>query len=353
VYVSLRDGGTTDTRPGVPGYRGEEYVGTVKSYEGDGTYMVIPSGSQTGKCYFKPEHEANMTEHRLPVSYGPTLRSDLGSSVRGREKLRGRVDKEKRLREEAQLKVEEVERKLKRQRQRIEKGRKTAEREREKRVDAEKDLESLMRGGGGGGAALTRKGREVQETFLNSSEEVQRLRAAAEAAEAAKIKLEVELGRKGREVERSKQGEQAAVQQAEEERAKKTVVQTRLENEERKRKAAEAEVGKAKKARATAESMQATADAEVARMAEELGEMDVEVDELREELFRARSLMPKVAQAQLDMLLLESRAIDTKSTVSLIGALGKKGEMYSQDVIELGMELMEKGLTAPQVSEVE
>jgi len=91
-------------------------------------------------------------------------------------------------------------------------------------------------------------------------------------------------------------------------------------------------------------------------MAEELGEKDVEVDELRDELFRARSLMPKVAQAQLDMLVFESRAIDTKSTVStvsLIGALGKKGEMYSQDVIELGMELMEKGLTAPQVSEVE
>ena len=43
------------------------------------------------------------------------------------------------------------------------------------------------------------------------------------------------------------------------------------------------------------------------------------------------------------MLVFESRAIETKSTVSLIGALGKKGEMYSQDVKELGMELMRDG----------
>ena len=352
MYVRLVDGGTTDTRPGVRGYRGEEYFGTVESYAGGGTYMVRSSGSQTSKCGLKPEHEVNMTEHRPVASYGPILRSDLGSSVRGRDKLRGRLDKEKRLREVAEENLEEAERKLKRLRQRIEKGMETAEREREKRVDAEKDLNTLMRGGGGGGA-LTRKGREVQETFMNTSEEVQQMRAAAKAAEAAKIKLEVELGRKGREVERSKQGEQDAVQQAEEDRAKQTVAQTRFENEERKRKAAEAALGNAKKARATAEAKSATAEAEVVRMAEELGGMDVEVDELRDELFRARSLMPKVAQAQLDMLLLESRAIDTKSTVSLIGALGKKGEMYSQDVIELGMELMEKGLTAPQVSEVE
>jgi hypothetical protein len=218
--------------------------------------------------------------------------------VRGRDKLRCRVDNEKRSKEKAQDELRSVERKLKRQRWQTSKARADAERERERRRDAENDTCTLVRGEGVGGTALTRIGRAVQDTIVQNSDEMKRTQAEAAKAKGEKRRLEVAVGRVGRELVCSKESEQAAVQQAEEERAKKTVAQTRLENEERKRKAAEAEVGNAKKARATAESKRATAEAEVARMAEELGEMDVEVDELRDELFRARSLMPKVAQAQ-------------------------------------------------------
>lgn len=63
-------------------------------------------------------------------------------------------------------------------------------------------------------------------------------------------------------------------------------------------------------------------------------------------------LLSPAAREELDFLVDASKEVDTEQTVSLIAELGKKGERWSQDIIELGMELMEKGLTAPQAEQV-
>ena len=99
-----------------------------------------------------------------------------------------------------------------------------------------------------------------------------------------------------------------------------------------------------------AEKGKEAAETEVGSLAQALGEREAEIAELRAELARARGLMSGPAQKQLDSLIEERKKVSTEPTVSLIGALGMKGELWSQDVIELGMELMEKGLTAPQVT---
>lgn len=96
------------------------------------------------------------------------------------------------------------------------------------------------------------------------------------------------------------------------------------------------------------------AEWETARMAQELGELENNFAEMSAELKVAVERMSKAERQEFDSLVQESRSVEpttptTPTTVSLVGALGKKNQLWSQDVIELGMELMEKGLTAPQV----
>ena len=71
---------------------------------------------------------------------------------------------------------------------------------------------------------------------------------------------------------------------------------------------------------------------------------------MTKELLRARNLLSVSEKAELDILV-QAQEVDVEGP-SLIGVLGKKGERWSQDVIEIGMELMEKGLSARQAEAV-
>jgi hypothetical protein len=78
--------------------------------------------------------------------------------------------------------------------------------------------------------------------------------------------------------------------------------------------------------------------------------MDQSIDEMTKELLRARELLSDSGKAELDILV-QAQEVEVEEP-SLIGVLGKKGERWSQDVIEIGMELMEKGLSARQAEAV-
>jgi hypothetical protein len=80
-------------------------------------------------------------------------------------------------------------------------------------------------------------------------------------------------------------------------------------------------------------------------MAEELGDKDQSSDDMAKELRHARGLLSEPGKAELGILV-QSQEEKEVEAPSLIGVLGKKGERWSQDVIEIGMELMEKGLSA-------
>jgi hypothetical protein len=111
------------------------------------------------------------------------------------------------------------------------------------------------------------------------------------------------------------------------------------------KKSAEAADAKIKRA----EGQAAAAEADSAKMAEELGDMDKSLDEMTKELLRARALLSQSEKAELDILV---QAQEVEEGPSLVGVLGKKDERWSQDVIEIGMELIEKGLSARQAEAV-
>ena len=62
------------------------------------------------------------------------------------------------------------------------------------------------------------------------------------------------------------------------------------------------------------------------------------------------ALLDKESLAEYERLK-ENRACD-RPKVALWRELGMRGERYSQDVVELGLELMSKGLTAEQAVSV-
>ena len=111
------------------------------------------------------------------------------------------------------------------------------------------------------------------------------------------------------------------------------------------KKSAEAADAKVKRA----EGQAAAAEADSAKMAEELGDMVESLDEMTKELLRARALLSDSEKAELDILV---QAQEVEEGPSLVGVLGKKDERWSQDVIEIGMELIEKGLSARQAEAV-
>ena len=220
--------------------------------------------------------------------------------------------------------------------------------EENRRAAAEATVAMLTRGEGDQ-ASLTRQGREVAKVFLAESEE---LKTVQRELALEKGRREAEEKKRMR-AERERDKERAAKKQSQREtemekglknlarREKRTAVRDLEEGVKRLRRAnkrADAEM----EARGIAES-------EVAALAQELGDVQNDVAELSAELQCALKGMSDAEREEFDSLVQESRTVDATHTVSLVGALGKKGERWSQDVIELGMELMEKGLTAPQV----
>jgi hypothetical protein len=96
---------------------------------------------------------------------------------------------------------------------------------------------------------------------------------------------------------------------------------------------------------------------EAALLAMGMGDVQEELGEAERVLLRARGKMGEEEKAELGRLVgeigKEADMIGTGASVSLVGALGKKkGERWSQDVIELGMELMAKNLSGEQAESV-
>ena len=90
-----------------------------------------------------------------------------------------------------------------------------------------------------------------------------------------------------------------------------------------------------------------------ARLNEDVSHATVEADargeecaELREEVLMLRARLDPPSKAQFDKLVAVRRS--APSAPRLLTALGNNNELYSQDMIELGLTLMAANLTAPQ-----
>ena len=105
------------------------------------------------------------------------------------------------------------------------------------------------------------------------------------------------------------------------------------------------------------ERQRGAAEREVTMLAMEVGEVQEDLDDATRLLLASRGKMSELEQRELDLLVAqvneEEGMLDTGASVSLINALGKKKrERWSQDIIELGMELMEKNLSGQQAESV-
>ena len=205
----------------------------------------------------------------------------------------------------------------------------------------------MLTRGEGSGAPLTKKGREMAKRFVADSDELKALKQKLVVEK--RLREAAEVGREKAEAARKRErvAKEQAQQEAESEKAKKLHARR-----EKRALVREVEDG-AKKLRRETEKTE-VAEWETAGMAQELGELENDFAEMSAQLKVAVERMSKAERQEFDSLVQESRSVEpttptTPTTVSLVGALGKKNQLWSQDVIELGMELMEKGLTAPQV----
>jgi hypothetical protein len=105
------------------------------------------------------------------------------------------------------------------------------------------------------------------------------------------------------------------------------------------------------------ERQRGAAEREMGTLAMEVEDVLEDLDDATRLLVAARGKMSELEQRELDLLVAqvneEEGMLETGASVSLIDALGKKkGERWSQDIIELGMELMEKNLSGQQAESV-
>ena len=135
--------------------------------------------------------------------------------------------------------------------------------------------------------------------------------------------------------EKSKGDERTAAQKEETQKMRIQRDQARAQKREfqRRAKALQGRLNAAQKVELQLEA----AEVEAVNLAMDLEDAHCEVDDTTKDLIRALDSMSSKARTELDVLVARASEIDTEGSVSLIEALGKrKGERWSQDIIELG-----------------
>ena len=96
----------------------------------------------------------------------------------------------------------------------------------------------------------------------------------------------------------------------------------------------------------------ARAQAETERLAVELEDETAEREDLAEEVQRLVAALPVGPSREAFHRLLDDRSGGKVAPLDLVDMLGHKGESYSQDIVELGLQLMAMRLTAEQAVNV-